>query len=129
MRALIIVAIAAAITWVAPVRAQSPNLSQSVELAPLGERFISLCRSPTNAGRDACGGVVTALMNAHVEMARQNPNKRVICPPRILTVEEGRRVFLQWADQTSGALTMRFPHLVMVALSARYPCSQYIVPK
>ena len=24
--------------------------------APLGERFISLCRLPTDADRDACGG-------------------------------------------------------------------------
>ena len=97
--------------------------------APLGERFISLCKSPTDAGRDACGGVVTALMNAHVEMARQNPNKRFICPPRILSIEEGRRVFLQWADITPDAQMMRFPHLVMVALVKRYPCSQFKIPK
>jgi len=103
------------------------GVAQTTE--PLGERFISLCRSPTDAGRDACGGVVTALMNAHVEMARQNPNKRFICPPRILTVEEGRRVFLQWADVSPDAHNMRFPHLVMVALVERYPCSQFKVPK
>lgn len=105
----------------------SPVLAEST--APLGERFISLCRSPTDKGRDACGGVVTALMNAHVEMARQNPNKRFICPPRILSIEEGRRVFLQWAEVTPEAMTMRFPHLVMEALLKRYPCSQFIVPK
>jgi hypothetical protein len=115
------IVIAALSAWAAPVLAQSNE--------PLGERFISICRSPTDAGRDACGGVVTALMNAHVEMARQNPNKRFICPPRILTIEEGRRVFLQWADITPEALTMHFPHLVMVALVQRYPCSQFIVPK
>ncbi len=129
MRTLYYIAIVAAIVWAAPVRAQSKPLYESSGLGPLGERFISLCRSPTNAGRDACGGVITALMNAHVEMARQNPNKRVICPPRMLTVEEGRRVFLQWANTTPSSLTMRFPHLVMEALIRRYPCSQFIVPK
>lgn len=96
---------------------------------PLGERFIALCKSPTNAGRDACGGVVTALMNAQVEMARQDPNNRFICPPRTLSIEQGRRVFLQWVDVTPDAATMPFPHLVMVALNKRYPCSQFIIPK
>lgn len=121
MRSITTIIIAALMVWAVPGHAQTA--------APLGERFISLCKSPTDAGRDACGGVVTALMNAHVEMARQNPNKRFICPPRILSIEEGRRVFLQWADITPDAQTMRFPHLVMVALVKRYPCSQFIVPK
>lgn len=121
MRILFSVLFSALLLWSAPGHAQSTE--------PLGKRFISLCKSPTDAGRDACGGVVTALMNAHVEMARQNPNKRFICPPRILTLEEGRRVFLQWADISPDARTMRFPHLVMVALIKRYPCSQFKVPK
>lgn len=121
MRGIIITITATLMVWATAGFAQTP--------APLGERFISLCRSPTDAGRDACGGVVTALMNAHVEMARQNPNNRFICPPRILSVEEGRRVFLQWAEVSPEAQTMRFPHLVMVALVKRYPCSQFIVPK
>jgi hypothetical protein len=126
MSALFTVAIAAAILWAAPAHAQTVFRA---EMAPLGERFISLCKSPTNAGRDSCGGVVTALMNAHLEMARQNPDKRIICPPRILTIEEGRRVFLQWANITAAAPTMRFPHLVMEALISRYPCSQYKIRK
>ncbi len=121
MRGIITIFFTALLAWSAPGFAQST--------APLGERFIDLCKAPTDAGRDTSGGVVTALMNAHVEMARQNPNKRFICPPRILSVEQGRRVFLQWADITPEALTMRFPHLVMVALLKRYPCSQFKVPK
>lgn len=121
MRGILIITVSMLLAWAAPSHAQSTE--------PLGERFISLCKAPTDAGRDACGGVVIALMNAHVEMARQNPNKHFICPPRILNAEEGRRVFLQWADITPDALTMRFPHLVMVALVKRYPCSQFLVPK
>jgi len=123
MRALPLIAVAAALVWTAPAFGQSGSREA------IGERFVSLCKSPTDAGRDACGGVVTALMVAHVEMARQDPNNRVICPPRMLSKEEGRRVFLQWADITPAAPTMRFPHLVMQALAARYPCTQFIVPK
>lgn len=123
MRVLSAIAIAVLFLWVAPLAAQKPVTE------PLGERFISLCKSPNTSGRDACGGVVNALMRAHIEMARQNPNERVICPPRMLTVEESRRVFLQWADLNASAKTMRFPHLVMEALTTRYPCTQYKIPK
>ena len=123
MRILSAIAGAVLILWSAPLAAQK----QATE--PLGERFISLCQSPNTSGRDACGGVVNALMRAHIEMARQNPNERVICPPRMLTVEESRRVFLQWAHRNASAKTMRFPHLVMEALTARYPCTKIIAPK
>jgi hypothetical protein len=123
MRVLSIMAVTVLLLWGAPLAAQKLGTD------PLGQRFISLCKSPNTSGRDACGGVVNALMRAHVEMARQNPNERVICPPRMLTVEESRRVFLQWADQNASAQTMRFPHLVMEALTTRYPCAQYKTPK
>lgn len=123
MRALSLIAIALLFALALPA------YGQQVDSSPLGQRFIALCKSPTNIGRDACGGVITALMVAHVEMARQNPNDRVICPPRMLSAEEGRRVFLQWADLTPAARTMQFPHLVMKSLTARYPCTPFIVPK
>lgn len=121
MRAFLIAIVAFTFVSVTPALA-APDV-------PLGERFVALCKSPTNAGRDACGGVVIALMNAQVEMARQDPNNRFICPPRTLSIEQGRRVFLQWADITPEAANMPFPHLVMIALNKRYPCSQFIVPK
>ena len=123
MRVLSTIAIAVFFACTLPLAAQQQRTD------PLGERFIALCKSPNKTGRDACGGVVNALMHAHIEMARQNPNERVICPPRMLTVEESRRVFLQWAESNSAAQTMQFPHLVMVALTARYPCTQYKIPK
>ena len=113
----------AAVFWIGPASAQqTPN-------APVGRKFIALCKSPTVSGRNACGGVVIALMNAHVEMARQDPSRRIICPPRILSVEEGRRVFNQWAAITPAAANMPFPDLVMTALTKRYPCSTFRAPK
>ncbi|NKB56864.1 MAG: hypothetical protein GKS00_11065 [Alphaproteobacteria bacterium] len=123
MRIFTIVAVAALVAL------NTPAFAQKVTSPPLGQRFISLCKSPNNASKEACGGVVIALMNAHVEMARQNPNQRVICPPRKLTIEEGRRVFLQWAEKIDSARVLRFPHLVMTSLTSRYPCSQFIIPK
>lgn len=105
-----------------PAQAQklsSPN-------APLGEKFIDLCRSPNINARDACGGVVTSLLNAHIEMSRQDPSQRIICPPRLLSIEEGRRVFIQWAESTPDAISMNFPALVMRALRERYQCAGYL---
>lgn len=92
----------------------------------LGGKFISLCKSPNATSQSACGSVVTALMNAHVEMGRQNPDQRVICPPRRMSNEEGRRVFMQWTETTAGAERMAFPALVMTALLQRYPCTTYL---
>ena len=94
--------------------------------APLGEKFIDLCQSPNIRARDACGTVVISLLNAHIEMSRQDPSQRVICPPRLLTVDEGRRVFAQWANSTPDAKNMNFPDLVMRALRDRYRCAGYL---
>lgn len=91
--------------------------------APLGEKFIDLCKSSNVNAREACGGVVISLMNAHVEMSRRNPKQRVICPPRTLVSDEGRRVFMQWANATPDAVNMKFPDLVMRALRSRYQCA------
>lgn len=65
-------------------------------------------------------------MNAHVEMSRQDPDQRVICPQRTLSIEEGRRVFVQWAEVTPNAGRLPFPELVVDALLNRYPCSTYL---
>jgi len=96
--------------------------------APLGEKFIDLCRSANVNARNACGGVVTSLMNAHIEMSRQDPSQRVICPPRLLSIDEGRRVFVQWANLTPDAISMNFPDLVMRALLDRYRCVNFLKP-
>jgi len=111
--------IAVCFLWIAPSAAQEPT-------NVLGGNFVDLCRSPNLENQSTCGTVVTALMNAHVEMSRQDPNRRVICPPRTLTIEEGRRVFMQWTNTVTDAATMSFPDVVMVALLARYPCATYL---
>jgi len=93
---------------------------------PYGGKFIALCKSPNATSQNACGSVITALMNAHVEMSRQDPDQRVICPPRRMSVEEGRRVFMQWTETNAHAARMPFPDVVMTALLERYPCSNYL---
>ena len=93
---------------------------------PLGSRFIALCKSPNATSQNTCGEVVTSIMNAHVEMSRQDPDQRVICPQRTLTIDEGRRVFVQWAEVTPNAGRLPFPDLVVEALLNRYPCSTYL---
>lgn len=115
----IALAILALCVWIAPATAQ-----QAADA--YGGKFISLCKSPNATSQDACGSVVTSLMNAHVEMSRQSPNQRVICPPRRMTIEEGRRVFMQWTETNARAATMAFPDVVMTALLERYPCSTYL---
>ncbi|MEX2616754.1 MAG: Rap1a/Tai family immunity protein [Alphaproteobacteria bacterium] len=105
--------------WIAPVAAQEPTNM-------LGGNFIDLCRSPNANSQATCGTVVTALMNAHVEMSRQDPDRRVICPPRTLTIDEGRRVFMHWANTVNDASSMSFPEIVMAALNSRYPCANYL---
>lgn len=105
--------------WIAPLAAQDPT-------NVLGGSFIDLCRSPNIESQSTCGTVVTALMNAHVEMSRQDPDRRVICPPRTLSIDEGRRVFMQWTTTVTSAATMPFPDIVMAALLARYPCATYL---
>lgn len=105
--------------WVAPGAAQDPTNM-------LGGKFIDLCRSPNANSQATCGMVVIALMNAHVEMSRQDPDRRVICPPRTLTIDEGRRVFMQWTNTVTDASTMSFPEIVMAALNSRYPCANYL---
>ena len=112
---------AAYFLWIAPSAAQDPT-------NVLGGNFIELCRSPNIESQSTCGTVVTALMNAHVEMSRQDPDRRVICPPRTLTIDEGRRVFMQWTTTVTNAATMSFPDIVMAALLARYPCATYLKP-
>jgi len=87
-----------------------------------GEKFIELCESPNEFARRSCGEVVTALLNAHVEMMRHDPPHRVICPARTLTAEEGRRAFLRWVKLMPEAPTIEFPELAMQALLFLYRC-------
>jgi len=87
-----------------------------------GQKFIELCESPNGSARRSCGEVVTALLNAHVEMMRHDPSRRVICPARTLTAEEGRRAFLRWVNLMPAAPTIEFPELAMQALRYLYRC-------
>ena len=106
--------------WPAPAQYRSSADAQ------LGEKFIDLCRSPNVKARNACGRVVASLMNAHVEMSRRDPSQRVICPPRLLSIDESRNLFIHWSNSTPDAARMNFPGLVMRALRQRYPCTGYL---
>ncbi len=90
-----------------------------------GKKFIELCESPNEIARRSCGEVITALLNAHIEMTRVDPSQREICPARTLTAEEARRAFMRWVNLTPEASTIIFPALVMQALRFLYQCDRH----
>lgn len=89
---------------------------------PSGKQFINLCKAPNDRARESCGGVIISLINAQIEMAGINRTEQFICPPRRLTVEEGRLIFLYWVESTPKAQEIDFPEIAMRALHNRYFC-------
>lgn len=103
-----------------------PKLKPELEIDKIhfGKIFIDLCVSPNESARRSCGEVVISLLNAHVEMTRNNPSHRTICPARTLTAEEGRRAFLRWVNLSPEAPDIDFPELVMQSLRMLYQCDK-----
>ena len=108
-----------------------PELKPEPEINNLhfGKNFIDLCESPSESARRSCGEVVISLLNAHVEMTRNDPSRRTICPARTLTPEEGRRAFLRWANLSPEAQAIDFPEVVMHALRKLYQCDKDLYDK
>lgn len=111
-----------------PSTAQTGTLGTAPKIEPLGGKFIELCQSPNQAGREACGGVIVSLINAHVMIGQKYPDQRMFCPPRRLDPEQARQMFLNWARMQTDLDATQFPGVVITALRERYPCTQPIRP-
>jgi len=117
--------------WILTTASLAEQMEPELEIQNIhfGKRFIDLCESPNESARRSCGEVVISLLNAQVEMTRNDPSQRTICPARTLTAEEGRRAFLRWVNSTREAPTIDFPELVMQALRVLYQCDKDLYDK
>lgn len=105
-----------------PARAQFAREPTAADLA-------SLCESDATATRDACGVFLSSLLEIYVLIGTKDDARRVACPPRMMTADQMRDIFVAWAVPRTDLDTLSVPEAAARAVKERFPCSQIVVPR
>ena len=96
---------------------------------PTAADLAQLCEADANATRDACGNFLAGLVDVYVMIGSKNETRRVACPPRTLTPDQMRNVFVAWAETRSDLAGISVQDAAAMAIKDRFPCSQIFVPR
>ena len=74
----------------------------------------------------ACRAFIEAAVQYHDEISARRKLKRLVCYPKGTTIEDGKQVFIEWANRKSDDAKLMAEQPVvglMRALAAKYPCT------
>lgn len=100
-----------------------------VPLEPTGADLAQVCESDTAATRDACGGLLVGLLEVYVTIGSRDDSRRIACPPRMMTADEMRSIFVAWANTRADLAAMSVTEAAAGAVRDRFPCTQMIMPR
>ena len=95
---------------------------------PTAADFVAICESDATAMRGACGSFLAGLVEVYVLIGTKDQTRRAACPPRMLSPDEMRNVFLAWAVPRSDLGRLSVPEAAAMAIRDRFPCSEIVVP-
>jgi hypothetical protein len=110
------------------VLASIPASAQTAQ-EPTAADFAEICESDAAATREACGNLLAGLLEVYVVIGTKNDARRVACPPRMMTPDEMRNVFVAWAVTRNDLARMSAPEAAAIVVKERFPCSQIVIPR